>query len=132
MPRRNQPEAAIQKAVVQHLRARAVPGLCWFHVPNGGKRNPREAAIFKALGVKAGVPDLLLFHNHRFFALELKSTRGRMSPAQTDFMAQWRVAGGYFAQVNSLDMALRVLEGLGLLKPAVTMRSICEGLGAAE
>ena len=31
-----------------------------FHVPNGGKRNAAEAARFKAMGVKAGVPDLCL------------------------------------------------------------------------
>lgn len=31
-----------------------------YHVPNGGKRNPAEAARFKAMGVKAGVPDLCL------------------------------------------------------------------------
>ena len=31
-----------------------------FHIPNGGKRSKTEAAIFKAMGVKAGVPDLCL------------------------------------------------------------------------
>lgn len=30
------------------------------HIPNGGYRTPAEAAHFKRLGVKAGVPDLLL------------------------------------------------------------------------
>lgn len=31
-----------------------------YHVPNGGKRNAREAALLKAEGVKAGVPDIVL------------------------------------------------------------------------
>lgn len=31
-----------------------------FHIPNGGKRNAREAARFKRMGVKADVPDLFL------------------------------------------------------------------------
>ena len=31
-----------------------------FHIPNGGSRNKAEAGRFKAEGVKAGVPDLLL------------------------------------------------------------------------
>jgi hypothetical protein len=30
------------------------------HIPNGGKRNAREAARLKQMGVKAGVSDLLL------------------------------------------------------------------------
>lgn len=31
-----------------------------FHIPNGGKRDVKEASRFKAMGVKAGVPDLCL------------------------------------------------------------------------
>lgn len=30
------------------------------HIPNGGYRKPSEAARFRALGVRAGVPDILL------------------------------------------------------------------------
>ena len=32
------------------------------HVPNGGRRDIREAAKFKRMGVKAGVPDLVLLY----------------------------------------------------------------------
>ena len=31
-----------------------------FHIPNGGARSKAEGAIFKAMGVKSGVPDLFL------------------------------------------------------------------------
>lgn len=31
-----------------------------FHIPNGGSRHKAEAAKLKGMGVKAGVPDLLL------------------------------------------------------------------------
>lgn len=31
-----------------------------YHVPNGGRRDKREALSFKRQGVKAGVPDLVL------------------------------------------------------------------------
>jgi hypothetical protein len=46
--------------VVQHLQRRAMPGVVYLHVPNGGYRQPAEAAIFSGLGVRAGAPDLLL------------------------------------------------------------------------
>lgn len=37
------------------------PVLHWLHaIPNGGKREPREAARLKAQGVKAGVSDIFL------------------------------------------------------------------------
>jgi len=48
-----------------------------FHVPNGGKRGKVEGAIFKAMGTKAGVPDLLILYPVGKFhgmALELKAT----------------------------------------------------------
>lgn len=31
-----------------------------YHVPNGGKRGKAEAARFRAMGVKSGVPDIFL------------------------------------------------------------------------
>ena len=31
-----------------------------YHIPNGGRRDPKEAAFLKRMGVKAGVPDLCL------------------------------------------------------------------------
>jgi hypothetical protein len=39
----------------QYLDAR---GLLWFHVPNGGQRNPAVGKKLKAHGVKRGVPDI--------------------------------------------------------------------------
>jgi hypothetical protein len=41
-------EQALQQAVIQHLKWRAVPGLVFIHVPNGGFRRPIEAAIFRS------------------------------------------------------------------------------------
>ena len=51
------PEQAMHRAVCQQLRQRGARGLLWFHVPNGGRRSPIEAAIYKGLGVRAGVSD---------------------------------------------------------------------------
>ena len=86
--RRGHDEDAIQAAVCLHLSVRAVPGLVWWHTPNGGTRGAAEAGRFKALGVKAGVPDLIAIHNGRVFGLELKAPGGRVSPAQYDMLAQ--------------------------------------------
>lgn len=71
-------EAAEQRAVIdwaQKLKGQ-YPSLAFlFHVPNGGERDPKEAALLKAEGVKAGVPDLLLPAPHggwNGIAIELK------------------------------------------------------------
>jgi len=122
---RRRPEAAIQRAVFQHLRARAAPGVFAFHVPNGGYRKPVEAAILKGLGVVAGVADVLLFRpgacphccsaRLEGFALELKSD-GRPGEAQLDFMARFAAAGGHTCVADGLDRALAVLEAWQLLR----------------
>jgi hypothetical protein len=109
-------EQTVQRTVCEHLRRRGAAGLVWWHTPNGGRRNPIEAAIFNGLGVRAGVADLILLRDGRAFALELKTERGRQTAAQMDFISEFRAAGGEASIANGLDQALRVLEVWGLLR----------------
>jgi hypothetical protein len=109
-------EQAVQRAVCHHLRQRGARGLLWFHVPNGGQRKPVEAAIFSGLGVRPGVADLILLHDGRAFALELKAERGRPTAAQMNFISEFRAAGGEASIANGLDEAMRLLEAWGLLR----------------
>ena len=60
--------------------------LLW-HTPNGGKRSKIEAARFKAMGVRAGVPDLLLAvprggHHALFIELKAPGRRNATTPLQ--------------------------------------------------
>jgi hypothetical protein len=114
--RRARPEAAIQQAVFQHLRARGAPGVFAFHPANGGYRKPVEAAILKGLGVVAGVPDVIAVHNGRVFAMEIKAEGGRATPKQLAAIAALREAGAIVAVATGLDEALRKLESFGLLR----------------
>jgi hypothetical protein len=114
--RRSQPEQAIQRAVVQHLQARAAPQTYWFHVPNGGSRRPIEGAMLKALGVRAGVPDMLLICNGRTYGLELKAENGRVTDAQRLAHEEMRAAGAAVAVAVGVDEALDVLRQWGLLR----------------
>lgn len=56
------------------------PSLCLMHhIPNGGKRGKAEAGRFKAMGVKAGVPDISLPVSGSGYAglyIEMKRQRG--------------------------------------------------------
>ena len=66
--------------------------LDWFHCPNGGKRNAREGVKFKKMGVKSGVPDIVIISNTgNFFddvglCIELKV--GKNTP--TDSQEEWK------------------------------------------
>jgi len=114
--RRQRPEAAIQRAVFQHLRARGAPGVFAFHPANGGYRKPIEAAIMKGMGVVAGVPDVIAIHNGRCYALEIKAEGGRATDKQLACIAALREAGAFTCIAEGLDRALATLEAWGLLQ----------------
>lgn len=63
---------------------------CLFHVPNGGLRNKREATKFKAMGVIAGIPDLVLVHAGQLVGFELKTATGRVSEVQKQVHQAWK------------------------------------------
>jgi hypothetical protein len=110
------PEDAIQRAVFAHLRQRPAPGVFAFHVPNGGKRKPIEAAIMKGLGVTAGVPDVIAIKDGRAFGLELKADDGRPTPRQLETLQIMQNAGATVALTCGLDAAIRKLEEWGLVR----------------
>ena len=110
------PEDAIQRAVFQHLRQRRAPGVFAFHVPNGGKRKPIEAAILKGLGVTAGVPDVIAIKDGHTFALELKAPDGKPTPKQVEVMQQMQAAGATVALATGLDAAIRIIEQWELVR----------------
>jgi hypothetical protein len=118
--RRRQPEAQLQRAVLDHLAWRAVPGAWWCHYPAGGWRSPIEAAILKSLGTIAGVPDLLIVHRGQLYALELKIEHGRLTQTQIDTQARMRAAGATVATAVEIDAALAQLEQWQLLRPNIS------------
>ena len=66
-----------QVAVVDWCDAHGIPV---FAIPNGGLRSKRTAAMLKAEGVKAGVPDLFIPVPKGEFAglfVEMKDIKGR-------------------------------------------------------
>lgn len=75
-------ESDEQRVIVQWcdaFKARYPELKLLYHVPNGGKRTAREAARFKAEGVKPGVPDLVLpvaRNGYHGLYIELKRRKG--------------------------------------------------------
>jgi hypothetical protein len=59
---------------------------------------------------------LIFLHNGKTFALELKTERGRPTAAQTQFISEFRAAGGEASIASGLNQALRALETWGLLR----------------
>lgn len=74
-----------------------------FHVPNGGKRDKREASKFVALGVKKGVHDLIvLLDGGVTIFIELKTGKNKLQPAQVKF-DEWLKKAGHRSHLIHAD-----------------------------
>ena len=111
---RRRTEEDLQAAVVVHLKIRGARGLVFFHVPNA-PRNAVMGARLKAMGMRAGVSDLILFHDERLYCLELKAPGKRATEEQLQFLTDMGEAGAFTCVCDNLDAALRVLSAWGLI-----------------
>ena len=113
---RAQPEAQLQRSLVEHLAWCARADVWWCHVPNGGGRTAIEAAIFKALGVRPGAPDLLIVRAGQALFMELKAPGRKLSPSQMECHTELKRAGAVVETVDNIDDALGFLTRLGVLR----------------
>jgi len=92
-------------------------GPYWFHPHNEGWRSKAEAGVAKAMGQRAGNPDLwFVWHGEgrRPFAIELKAPKGRVSDNQQSAHQEIHQAGGGIHVCRKLDEVLEVLENEGV------------------
>lgn len=115
--RKKHPEDDLQRFVVDLLRAKAFPDVIWFHPPNGGGRSKAEAGIFKALGVLAGVADIVIIYAKAPGAfLELKSSKGSLNASQKAFKARCEGLGLRYAVARSPEEASAILWSWGVIE----------------
>lgn len=114
--RRITSEAELQRAVAAILDRL---GLLWCHVPNGSIRDKKTAALLQREGVKAGVPDVLIFDHTTIAesgcAIELKHGRGRLSEEQGEWASRLASRDWYWVCCYTVCEVLNVLESCGYL-----------------
>jgi hypothetical protein len=95
-------------------------GLTYTHVPLGGLRQKRTAAILRRLGARAGCPDYLVFSEPpmavapRGIAIEMKRRRGgTLSPAQGRFVAELERCGWLVIVAYGAEQAVQELQRFG-------------------
>lgn len=81
-----------------------------WHVPNGGQRNAREGAKFKAMGVVAGVADLHWLYRGRLIVFELKVGSNTLSSAQVEWRTAIIAAGATWHEIRSLEQFQQVVK----------------------
>ena len=122
-------ETRIQVAVANYLKYKW-PDVLFTIAPSGNKLAYKKGAQFKAMGYKAGTPDLMVFEpRQQFFQsfpscsgpgemriwhglfLELKTENGKLQDSQKDFIKALD-ARNYVAQVcYGYNKAIAALEG---------------------
>jgi hypothetical protein len=95
----------------------------WTTFPAGGGGKTR-GAFLKAMGLQAGMPDILIFQpgttlNNgvsftRLIGLELKATKGRQSESQKEMAARFAAVGGVYLIARSLDEVEILLRAAGV------------------
>jgi hypothetical protein len=86
---------------------------CANEVTEAGPRGAKRQAILVGMGVHPGFADLVVLCDGRVLFLELKSLKGRLSPAQEEFRDAVLAQGFGWALVRSLDDALGALADHG-------------------
>jgi len=107
-----QDESKLQQACVKWFRY-SFPHILIFAIPNGGKRGIITARIMKGEGVLPGVPDLFIasggsplrvdtIGKNGLFC-EMKTAKGKLSPAQKEVHAKLEQAGYCVKVCRSFD-----------------------------
>jgi hypothetical protein len=97
-------EFDLHKAVAQYLDWCLAPPAFYTTFPAGWDRMSKtRAGMLYAAGLKAGIPDILIFYNGRTIALELKAGKGRLSRIQKSTILLLEAAGVIVQVCKSVD-----------------------------
>lgn len=120
--RKSHYEDSLQEAIVTfHRRAVAEEDAVLFAIPNGGRRNPREGARLKRMGVLAGAADLVLLTMGKTDLIEIKLKKGLLidrdtsqSDSQEVFEAMVTRLGHPYTIVRSIEDYVKILDERGV------------------
>ncbi len=119
MTRRKHDEDDLHITVAQYLDLALPERAVWTTIPAGGGGKVRGARL-KAMGYKAGFPDIQIFYEGRVICLELKSKKGRLSPAQKAMHEQLTSAGVLVFTARSVPEVEGFLRGCCVQLKATT------------
>jgi VRR-NUC domain len=129
-------EFVIHVGLVEHLRRFRQDGVVFFHPSSGKERtkrvHPKTGKVFcpggtrlQRMGMRKGVPDLVILHSGRIMGLEVKSPGGTLSREQKEFRVEWERAGGIYAVVRSVEEGRALLEEWGVVTAREAAQMAC-------
>ena len=107
---RKEPELLIQSNIIQMLKENLKHNVLMTASPAGGGGRVRGAKLKRA-GLQSGWPDIQLIHEGRYYGLEVKTSTGRLSPAQKIIHQKLTDSGCLVAVVKSVtDAQEKIVE----------------------
>ena len=108
------PEQTLQIAVAHYLSLALPDDVWWTSINPIPGKTKAAAGLSKAMGMRAGAPDLIFLDRGRFFGIELKAGKGSVSDNQLECAEDIRNAGGYIHLCRSLPEVQGVLMAHGI------------------
>ncbi len=112
------PEDALQQQVCSYLEHALPRASYWCAIPNGAvlagdkASRGRQMNRLKRTGLKPGAPDLIIIHDGRLLAIELKAGTGKLSEAQATTSDAIVASGGAYTVARSVDEVEAFLTSL--------------------
>lgn len=104
-------ECSEQIGFCNWLREKKIP---FYHIPNGGRRSPQEAAKFKRMGVSPGVPDICIpvpCGTYHGLYIEIKRKKGgKLSDNQKDWFELLRNQGYLVFEAKGCEEAILICD----------------------
>lgn len=120
---RNREEDALQRAVVRYLQWALPPDATYHSIPNEGVRHTKAAARLISMGLRAGVPDLVVLYQGRSIYFELKAPKGALSESQRQFHRKLVYCGFQVITCRTPECVEESLREFG-----VPLRASCRSL----
>lgn len=109
-------EQTLQRQLAEYLRAVLAPppeGPIWTAINPAPFKSKAVAGISRAMGLNPGWPDLVLFHQGKFLALEVKVS-STLSPDQRQFRLDSERHGASWFLIRSIDDLAAALDAAGI------------------
>jgi hypothetical protein len=105
-------EDVLQHKIIKYLEFN-YPKSIWTHVGNEGRRTKFERFKIKYLGVKAGVPDVLIFTPNKKYnglAIELKIGYNKPTDTQKKWLSDLKKCNWFCCVQKDFDSAVNLIN----------------------
>lgn len=113
---RNYPEQDLQKSCVELLQWKKPAGLFWTAINPSPAKSKAVAGISKAMGLIAGVPDMLFIKNNLTFFIEFKIGSGKPSGNQDLVIERLKSNHVNVFICRSVDEFIEIMTDMGVWK----------------